>query len=100
MLSNSIFKKASATLLLAIFLSSAFSIANAEKGRKGPPNHKPPKAAFIACSDQAEGGTCSFSTPDGDTIQGMCKVSRKANESLVCKPSRNKKKGRGGKKRD
>jgi hypothetical protein len=84
------------TVLLTLFLSASLSIANAEKGRKGPP-----KEAFTACASQTEeGSACSFSNRDGETIEGTCKVPRRSEESLVCAPSHGKHNGKPHKKRD
>lgn len=97
---NPIYKRTLNALLLALFLSTIFSTANAEKDRKGPPKGKPPKVAFTVCTNQAEKSSCSFNAPDGNTIEGTCKVSNKSNESLVCRPSRAKHKGKRHMKRD
>ena len=85
---------------MTLFLSATFSTAMAERDRKGPPKGKPPTEAFAACAYQAEESACSFSTPDGDTVEGTCALPRKAEESLVCKPNRGKEGGRGDMKRN
>jgi hypothetical protein len=94
MVSNPQFKKV-LTASLALFLTVSLSTANAEKGRKGPPKGKPPEAAFTACANQTEeGSACSFNRPDGESIEGTCKVPRRSEESLVCAPNRGKHKAR------
>jgi len=94
MSTNPILRKAITALLLSLFISISFSTANAEKQRKGPPKGKPPAEAFTACSNQAEKSACSFNNADGKAIEGTCKVSRKSETSLVCKPNRGKHKGK------
>lgn len=99
MLLNPIFKRTLTALLLTLFLSTVISTANAKNGRKGPPKGKPPEAAFTACADQSEESACSFITPDEKAVEGTCKVPRRAEESLVCKPSRGQQNGKPQRKR-
>ncbi len=97
---NSIFKKSIKVLLLTLLMSAIFNTANAEKERKGPPKGKPPAEAFSACSNQAEESACSFNNADGKAMEGICKVPRKEEASLVCKPNRSKHKGKRERNRD
>ena len=85
---------------MTLFVSTTYSTAMAERDRKGPPKGKPPAEAFAACADQAEESACSFSTPDGDTVEGTCALPRIAEESLVCKPNREPQKDKPRNKRD
>ena len=97
---NTIVHKTKTALLLTLFLSAVFSTANAEQDRKGPPKGKPPAEAFTACENQTEESACSFASNDGETIEGKCKVPRRDDASLVCKPNRGKNKGKRERKRD
>ena len=95
MFSKLTLKNALTALLLTLFLTATLSTAHAKKERKGPHKGKPPVEAFEACADQTEAGAaCSFETPEGDTVEGTCKTPRRDEESLVCKPEREKKRKR------
>jgi len=100
MSTNPIVQKTKTTLLLTLLLSAVFSTANAERDRKGPGKGKPPAEAFTACENQAEESACSFASADGEPIEGICKVPRRDDASLVCKPSRGMHKGKSERKRD
>ena len=99
MSANTIVHKTKIALLLTLFLSAVFSTANAERDRKGPPRGKPPAEAFTACENQAEESACNFASADRETIEGICKVPRNEENSLVCKPNRGKNKGKRERKR-
>jgi len=91
------FKKTTAVCLMTLCLSATLSTASA-KG-KGGHKGKPPEAAFSACADLTEAGAaCSFEGQEGETIEGVCKVPRKSDEALVCRPEGGKR-GKRGKKR-
>jgi len=100
MSTNLLFKKTLTAFLLTLILSVIFTTANAERDRKGPPKGKPPAEAFSACANLTEESACSYNNSDGETIAGMCKIPRKAESSLVCKPNRGKNKGKHQRKRD
>ncbi len=92
MFSKLTFKHTLTALLLTLFLAATLSPADAQKGPKGPHKGKPPIEAFEACADQTEAGAaCSFDTAEGDTVEGTCMTPKRNQESLVCKPSRDKK---------
>lgn len=86
--SKQMIRKLTTALLMTAFLSASISTAVAEKGRKGPPRGKPPVEAFTACENLTEEDVCSFETPEGETIEGICIVPRGEEEGLVCKPKR------------
>ncbi|MEM8660682.1 MAG: hypothetical protein AAGF35_07350 [Pseudomonadota bacterium] len=73
--------------ILAIALTSWFAsnIANAEPGEQNSKRRGPPPEAIAACESSAEGDSCSFTSPRGDSIEGSCIVPRSDN-GLACKP--------------
>jgi len=84
---NSKTKKILGTSLLALFISSTLTIANAKPGgRQGPPT--PPEEALTACSSLSEGEACSFTTSEGDAIKGSCKAPPHGGQGpLACAPA-------------
>lgn len=69
--------------LLGLMMS--VSVAHAEGKRKGPP----PEEAIATCANQTEGQACSFSTPNGDAVEGSCKAPPRGREgALACRPER------------
>ncbi|WP_448249410.1 hypothetical protein [Thalassotalea agariperforans] len=50
--------------------------------------HKPPKEAFVACENKAEGDLVSFISPKGDTIEASCKLMKAV---LIAVPAKAKK---------
>lgn len=60
------------------------SYARAEKSK----HHKPPKEAFEACENKAEGEEVSFTTPRGDQITASCKLMKQV---LIAIPLNHKK---------
>jgi|GEM_PF-1262599 len=80
-------KKTSTICLMTLCLSATLSTASAKGKGKGGHRGKPPEAAFTACADQTEAGAaCSFDNPNGDTVEGTCKMPRKSEHALVCAP--------------
>src|SRR5258706_14284879 len=45
----------------------------------------PPQEALDACANEAQGATCSFNTPNGNIVNGMCIVPRDSSQ-LACAP--------------
>jgi hypothetical protein len=55
---------------------SVISMAHAEEGNRPPQREgrvKPPPEAIAACKGKSEGVAVQFTTPRGDTLQGVCK---------------------------
>ena len=72
-------------MVAALFLSFALvapAVAQAGDG-EGHKKHKPPPAAFEACTDKAEGDACSFEGRKG-TVNGTCRPAHKG-KTLVCR---------------
>jgi hypothetical protein len=49
------------------------------------PRFGPPSEAFKACEGKAEGSTAQFTSPEGETITGICRI---ADGRLVLRPDR------------
>ncbi|MGJ8663693.1 MAG: hypothetical protein ACSHWU_08580 [Marinicella sp.] len=76
-------------LITALFLTASIASVQAKNQRKGPPKGKPPEAAFTACADQTEAGSqCNFENKRGETVAGTCRIPRKDEGVLVCKPEK------------
>ena len=68
-----------------LFYSFVFSTHASEEK---PRHHKPPKEAFEACENKAEGEEVSFITPRGDQLTASCKLMKAV---LVAVPLNGKK---------
>jgi len=53
--------------------------------QQNPNQRQPPPAALAACENQTEGAACSFTTQNGNTIEGSCIIPPNQNE-LACAP--------------
>lgn len=77
-------KLKAATALFSVLLVST-SVSCAAPGDRGRPQGPPPEA-IEACSGLSEGDACSFSGRRDDVVEGLCMVSRRGDEGLVCTP--------------
>lgn len=61
-------------------------IGNAQGGpnQNGPNQNGPPQEAINACNEKSEGNSCSFVSPRGDTISGICQMT--PSSSIACVP--------------
>lgn len=80
-------KKILSSVMLTLFISSTITVANANPGeRRGPPG-APPEEAITACASLSEGEACSFTTSNGDAIEGSCKAAPRGDGPLACAPA-------------
>src|ERR1700722_6465727 len=78
--------RSTTTLCAKIVL--CFIISSQAYSQEGPP--KPPKEAIDACSGKTDRASCSFVTPNGDTINGSCRKGPPEVNELACGPSNDK----------
>jgi len=69
-------------ITLLFFMVSGSNVLAASHGER--PSGPPPEA-LEACAELSEGDACSFYTPEGDAIEGMCITPRRGqDDSLLC----------------
>jgi len=70
--------------LVVIMLFGIINFAIAQDNR-GPQKRTPPKEAITACQNKDTGTACLMRTPQGDTLEGICKYTPD-NKYFVCMP--------------
>lgn len=64
---------------------SGFQTGQAPSNSSQPQQMNPPPLALIACEDQSQGDSCSFTTRNGQTVDGSCITPPNSTE-LACAP--------------
>jgi hypothetical protein len=75
--------------LILMMLTGGMPAANAEETDRPPKppegGMKPPQEAIAACNGETEGAVVQFTSPRGDTLEGVC---RKFDGKLAAFPER------------
>ncbi|GAU09885.1 hypothetical protein [Desulfoplanes formicivorans] len=71
-------------LILALCAVNALGFGSSN-GRPQGKHDGPPPEAYTACKDKNKGEKASFTSPRGDTIQGIC-VKDRQGDRLVLRP--------------
>lgn len=70
--------------------ASSHASATSELDASGPGGRRrgPPPEALEACTSLEAGAACSFTAPDGATINGTCRPGPSESDPLACAPER------------
>ena len=78
-------------MIRALMFTTAFGAAFATTAQQDPDDGKrrrgPPPEAIEACANADEGAQCTFDTPNGDAVSGVCRTPPKVEGGLACVPA-------------